>query len=268
MSLKSVLYVGLAASALALWVPACGGDDDDDSAEGGTGGSEETGGAGGAENGGAGAETSTGGASATEEVLFDFATGDEGVEILDYDGTESGGIQYVNVGSSYDRETWMDLDPATTAPTAEQVDETGFDDEPGVIELTAQFNGYNQAVDLQWLFDSPQDLSGKILLARVMVVDDGGFVQGSGAAGGGTIFAKSGEDWVYARGGWYNLVQDDYGSWVEFEFDLDSPDYEDPGFDPVAVQGIGVQISTGGAEGDTAPTTATVYVDQITLYTP
>jgi len=261
MSLKSVLHVGLAASLLALWAAGCSsGEGDGEGAGGatGSGGDEATG----------GDEPTGGEPGATEEVLQDFDTGDGGISILDYDGDEVDGIQYVNTGSEHDRSELMGLDP-DVAPTARwSGDIDGYDDEPGVVVVTAPFNGFNQSVDLEWHFDTPQDLSGKYLLARVLILDDGGYVQGTGAAGGGHVFAKSGEAWDYADGTWTTLKQDDYGSWVEMEFDLDNPSYAVSGFDPTVVQGYGLQISTGGAVGDTDPTPATIYIDQVAIWTP
>jgi len=282
MSLKSVLYVGLAASLLALSSSGCSsGEGDGEGAGGatGSGGDEATGGdsgdAGGAEGDTGGAEGDTGGEPGTggdagdaEVALQEFKNGDGGVEILSYDGDVADGIQYVNTGSEHDRSELMGLDP-DVAPTATwSGDIDGFDDEPGVVVVTAPFNGYNQSVDLEWHFDTPQDLSGKYLIARVLILDDGGYVQGTGAAGGGHVFAKSGEAWDYADGTWTTLEQKDYGTWVELEFDLDNPSYAVSGFDPTVIQGYGLQISTGGAIGDTDPTPATIYVDQITLWTP
>ncbi len=262
MSLRTVFYVGLAAGVLALCAPGCGGDDDDD--DKGAGGTPAAGGSGTAGTDGNAGDPATG---PTEEALFDFDSDDEDVEILDYEGGTANGIKYVNVGHAPDREQYMSLEP-DVAPDVAWSNAEGADGEPGVIELTAPFDGYNQAVDLQWVFSSPIDMSGRILIARIQVIDDGGYVQGTGASGGGTVFAKSGEEWVYGRGGWYTLEQDDYGTWIEFEFELDIPDEANAGFDPTLIRAVGVQISTGGAEGNTAPTPATVQVDQITLYTP
>ena len=114
--------------------------------------------------------------------------------------------------------------------------------------LTAPFNGWNQAVDIQWIIDET-DLSGKIILLRIKVVGEDGYVRGTGAAGGGTLFVKSGVDWVWARGDWVTFRQDEYDQWVELEFELDDPADYNEGFDPSEIVAIGFQVSTGGTEG-------------------
>ena len=233
---------------------------------GGIGGLSSSGGTGGLSSlGGIGGLVSSGGMGGTagERVLYDFADDDGGVAILDYAGDEVDGVQYVNVGNADDREIWMGLDPDTSAPRAAWSNSDGFDGSSGLLEVHAPFNGFNQSVDLEWHPDAPIDLSGQILMARVLVAD--GFVTGTGAVGGSYLFAKSGVDWLYAYGHWQNILQDDYGSWIELEFELDSPNYAMDGFDPTQIRAIGVQISTGAGEGDTLPSSATVCIDHITL---
>lgn len=256
MTLLNIKALGITATLAALVFAGCSDGSDEPADE--TGGTPGTGGAatGGAEQGGE--PTATGGANQggtdpgtggtpTEEVLYAFTADAEGFDYEIYEGTPP----YVNLGAT---------------STLEQVVETGSDGEPGALQLTVPFTAFNELADIQIEFaDDPQDWSGRTLYARIQVVS--GLVDDVAAPGGAYIFAKSGVDWVYGRGVYTNLDPESNGQWIELEFDLDNPEFEnDPGFDPSAVVAIGIQVTSGSGLNSTAtPTEAVVLVDQITV---
>ena len=265
MAPSSAKYFGVAAiAALAAAFGCSEGSDGGGEATGGapgTGGQEETGGG---ETGGA-AETggeATGGTEEQAEVLFDFSEDLEGFALDVYYNAD-----YPNLADMVDNGEDT-IDDAAEGLSLDWSDAEGPDGSPGVVQIAAPYSDWDQSVNIQ--ADNPidPDMSGHILRARVKILDDGGYVNVEGAAGGGFIYAKSGEDWTFGRGDWISLTANDYGEWVELVFELDLPGDEVEGFDPTEIRSLGIQIAVGSCSAcdeDEKPTAANFLIDQITI---
>jgi hypothetical protein len=103
------------------------------------------------------------------------------------------------------------------------------------------------------------DLTGKTVRARFKLVE--GLTTDTTNPGGAKLYVKSGEDFVWADGGWTNI---ETLNWMALTINVSSPLYQAPGFDPTDIREIGIEIATSGGVAATmglAP--ATVLIDSV-----
>jgi hypothetical protein len=215
---------------------ACGEGGEDPPATDGTGGATATGGgtstgsSTSATGGDAGAGTGTGGGgSDVTEIGFDSNL--EGLANGYTDGFGMGGAG--GGGAVGD----VIQDPA----------------DGGVAKLTIPFSGTDQQYHVSVNFEEPLNLSGKVITARVKLVS--GLNDAPANPGGATLFAKSGDDFVWGAGTWTNL--DTELGWTELTFATDNAE---GGFDASDVREIGIKFATGSAGSFSE---AVVYIDYI-----
>jgi len=153
--------------------------------------------------------------------------------------------------------------------------------DPGYLQLTIPFDGYNQQSDIQYIFSTPQDFSSYTsLYVRYELIS--GFVTDPNAGGSFEVALKSGTGYNYAStaysAGQFTAPVPTGGSgWKEVDFDLASPQSlgttADGGlvtFDDTMVDAVELHFDTGSgplADAGTGPlpTTAVFNVDMIGL---
>lgn len=137
------------------------------------------------------------------------------------------------------------------------------DPEPGAVLLSISFGGPSEDVFYSRQWGSAIDLKGAELRARVKL--ESGLSGNPSCLGGAYLFAKSTNDYVFARGPWQNLQVID--GWLSISMALDAPGWQDASnrpFDPSDVRELGVGVSSGGPEcPDPEWREAQVYVDSI-----
>jgi hypothetical protein len=239
MSLASLRVLGLLAAAATLATFGCAEGTDDVIATGGVSGV---------------AVECNHRAELTGDPLYTFAEDIEGFTKEAY----AADPPYKNLSNSGDN-------PYDGRVVVRWSDAEGIDGEPGVIELSAPFGGYQELVDLQLNLDEPVDWSDKTIRAYVKIVD--GFVPSRTDPGGGYVFVKTGTAFVFGRGAWTKLWPECQGEWIEFAIHIAVPDEANAGYDPTDVRSIGVQVSTGDGPivPEDLPTPATVYIDSFTI---
>lgn len=153
--------------------------------------------------------------------------------------------------------------------------------DPGYLELTIPFDGYNQQSDIQWIFSTPQDFSAyTVLYVRYELLS--GFVTDMNAAGAFEVALKSGAGFNYASTA-YTMgqlpvpVPTGGSGWKEADFDLASPQSLGTGpdggpvtFDDTQVMALELHFDTGGgpladAGAGPQPVTAVFAVDMVGL---
>jgi len=153
--------------------------------------------------------------------------------------------------------------------------------DPGYVQFTIPFSGYNQQSDIQYIFNTPQDFSKYTsLYVRYELIS--GFVTDPNAGGAFEVALKSGTGYNYAStaysAGQFTAPVPAGGSgWKEVDFDLASPQNlgttADGGlvtFDDTMVDAVELHFDTGGgpladAGAGPLPTTAVFNVDMIGL---
>jgi hypothetical protein len=210
---------------------------------------EVAGGAGGsggqpAETGSAGAENGPSGAS--PELLHGFASGTEGFALNNYTLADPA---YRNV---------------SVLSTLCWVSYVGVGGTPGALSLAVPFDGYDQIVSVEVQLANAADFRDKVLRASVMA--NAGFSPDPSAPGGAFLSVKTGNQWVWGRGDWFNLERRTFGTWQTIEFKLNTPSQWHDGYDPSQVIAIDIDFHTGsGVNAEGTPAATVFFVDEITL---
>jgi hypothetical protein len=149
-----------------------------------------------------------------------------------------------------------------TSPTSLQAntlvsyDSQNGDQTPGVLKVQAPFNNSNQKVEFQAALQTPVDMSGRTLKARVRL--GSGLSDDAVHPGGIKFFVKSGANYDYASGPWTYLSGQ---SWVDVSLELDAPILVPGTFSPVEIKQLGFELRVFSDTLRAAP--AVVYVDSI-----
>ena len=139
--------------------------------------------------------------------------------------------------------------------------------EPGAFEATIPYDSVSQWVSFGINFPAGQDLTNRIISARVMVTGLGDATGLMTAPGGSKIYAKSGMEYCYANGQYNNLGDGPHplGQWQTIQFNLlRAPDFvaECMSFDPSDIREIGIQFDSSPTA---TPETAVVLIDDVTF---
>lgn len=201
------------------------------------------------------------------ETVFAFDSGIEGFKFEAYDPGEAEETTYDNIASTTDA-----AHPRTAAEAAENAKiefdaGNGPDGKPGRLKLSMNFTNWNQLADIQINFmgEEIKDWSGKKLTAKVML--ETGFSPDPSCPGGTYLFAKTGAEWVWAKGGQdIQLTEMSAGQWQTVPFIMDLPGDNNPGYDAVEVRATGLQFySNSGSNTCAVPAPAVVYVDDFVV---
>jgi hypothetical protein len=195
-------------------------------------------------------------AGSSVETVFGFDSTVEGFQFEDYTPTDT---TYTNI---------YDVAPADALISHDTGD--GPDGKPGRLKLSMNFTGWNQLADIQvnYMGEEIKDWDGKTLKAKVML--ESGFSPNPSCPGGTYMFAKTGAEWVWARGiSDVQLTSMTAGQWQEVVFILNLPGQANAGFDPVQVRALGLQFysNSGGqcSEDADLPQPVVAYVDAFTI---
>jgi len=164
----------------------------------------------------------------------DPTTGDTGVEQFLLD--------------PYHDSTLVNLaDPASGAPSLATLafDPSEGDPAPGALRVTVPYSGANQYVVAFRTVSPGRDWTGKILHARVRVVE-GTFT------GFATPYVRTTAAYVY--GGTATVLARNT-CWQDVRLDLKHPETSNAGFDPAQVTSGGLQLTTGSAGAGAGPAT-------------
>ncbi len=129
----------------------------------------------------------------------------------------------------------------------------------GALGLTIPFSDIGQKLAVAVNPEEPLDFSGVTVTAWVKLAS--GLTADTSAPGGAKLFIKSGEDFIYADGGWNNLSVD--AEWLEISIDADNPAFIAIEDDYVSsdIREIGVEIATNTVPSEI--TEAVVFIDSI-----
>jgi len=234
---RSSVIVGLGAVALMLTGIACGSGNDTTTGQGGAGGGSATGGAGGAPK------------AAVLSYTFDTAGATEGFAIQKYvDGMN------LNLGALA---ADAGVPDGGSYPTLVQMAGVGQGTPPsGALAVTADFTNYLQYVEITLALSPAKDLAGTTIHASVNV--DKSFY------GGAFIYAKSGQQYVYANSTGTPLAN---GTFTQLAFSLDTAVAATQGqtFDPTLIEEIGIHIYADAMPdgGVFASGPYTFYIDNV-----
>lgn len=235
-----------------LFTAACSeGSDDPQTGSSGSGGTSGGAGKGGGTGGSAG---STGGSAGSGG-----SSGSAG----------SGGT----AGQSFTR-VWnfaADVEGWTTVysePISVRIDPTHVTDdgspEPGSLGLVSiPFSAREQKLQVGVELAAPVDLTGKVVTAKVKLVS--GLTASAQEPAGAKLYTKSSQGFVWADGGWTNLVP---GEWVTVKYDPAASSFfidtaNDAGaYNPAQVRQIGLELGTGSSATN-AWTTGTIRIDTV-----
>jgi hypothetical protein len=136
------------------------------------------------------------------------------------------------------------------------------DPERGSLRLEGQYTAKDQKVQVQINLDSAEDLTDRIITARVYL--DSGLAGSEEDPGGAMLFTKTGDDWVWGDGGWHNLTSG--AGWTEIRMEASVPAAVDENapstYDATQVRAIGVHVATG-SNADAVWEPAVVHIDTI-----
>ena len=150
-----------------------------------------------------------------------------------------------------------------TYPTIGQMDGVGQGTPPtGAIKVTATFTSFNQYVEVLLGFSPPKDFTGGILHASVNVVPPS---TTTSFLGGGFIYAKSGQMYIYSNSMGQSLAA---GAYTQLSFDFDTATAaagQTGTFMPSMIQEVGIHIySDSPFDGGTfASGEYTFYIDNV-----
>lgn len=163
--------------------------------------------------------------------------------------------------------------PATLAAASDvSHDATEGNPDPGALRIVIPFAATqtggaegNQKVHLGASVgnasadETALDLTGKTIRARFKLVE--GLTTDTANPGGAKLYVKSGEEFLWADGGWTNI---ETLNWMALTINVSSPVYKTVGFDPTDIREIGIEIATsGGVAATTGLAPATVLIDSV-----
>ena len=124
------------------------------------------------------------------------------------------------------------------------------------MKVDAPFDGGNQKVEFQDAQAMMLNLKGRTLHARVRLGN--GLSDDTVHPGAIKLFAKSGENYDYASGGWTDLLGT---GWAEVKLSADTPDFVQGPFASVQVRQIGFELRV--FSNTQRPTAAVVFIDNV-----
>jgi hypothetical protein len=125
---------------------------------------------------------------------------------------------------------------------------------PGSAHASIPFTSFGQWQAVAIPTGASLDLRANRLTVRVLTQ---GLTRDPSAPGGGKLFAKSGDDYVFAAGPWTNVTD---GEWTTFTLSTANPDWVDAGFDARDIREIGLYVQPGG-DAQTPNGTVELHVD-------
>jgi hypothetical protein len=130
----------------------------------------------------------------------------------------------------------------------------------GCLEVTVPYTAAEQKLFVSYTPATPLNMTGTTITAMVQLA--AGLTTDPSAPGGAKLYVKTGDDYVWADGGWNNL--ETAGAWLLITLDVSNPSgyIASTDYDPSDVRELGIEFDTNTTAA-LDYSTATIYIDTV-----